>query len=290
MVVRKRKIRRNTFKRGNRQRRQHRIDHIRRILLSTAGLLAFLAFNLVLILAHDWITQTALLPIEEVQVEGVQRLSAETVRRRADIHAGGNILAVNLGVARRRLEAHPWIAGVRVIREIPDRIIIRIREQDCRAVLHLDRQFLVNPDGLIFKERRKGECADVPLVSGLDYADLRIAGRPAGPPLTAAMALLNSLPDPKILGKQTKIQEIRVDQELGLTLFVTRPGTQPPHSTIILGFTPWEKKYQKLSAVQAYLERRDLVPGGPIFNLRTPDRIVISPGTGAATAGSTKEV
>ena len=67
-------------------------------------------------------------------------------------------------------------------------------------------------------------------------------------------------------------------------------NTQPPHSTIILGFTPWEKKYQKLSAVQAYLERRDLVPGGQIFNLRTPDRIVISPGMGATTAGSSKEV
>jgi cell division protein FtsQ len=290
MVVRKRKIRRNTYKRGIRQRRQNRIDRIRRILLSTAGLLAFLAFNLVLIMVHDWITQTDRLPIAAVEVEGMQRLRAETIRRRADIHPDGNILAVNLGAARRRLEAHPWIAEARVIREIPDRIIIRIREHDCRAVLNLERQFLISPDGVIFKERQNGECADVPLISGIDYADLNIAGRPYSAPLAAAMALLDRLPDPKMLGKQNKIQEIRVDPDLGLTLFVSTPPTQPAHSTIILGFTPWEQKYQKLSAVQAYLERRDLVPDGPIFNLRTPERIVISPGTGAATAGSTKEV
>lgn len=290
MVVRKRKIRRNTYKRGIRQRRQNRIDHIRRILLSTTGLLAFLAFTLVLILVHDWITQTALLPIAAVQVEGVQRLRAETIRQQADIHPDGNILAVNLSVARRRLEAQPWIAKARVIREIPDRIIIRIREHDCRAVLNLERQFLISSDGVVFKERQNGECADVPMISGIDYADLNTAGRPSGAPLAAALALLNRLADPKILGKQSKLQEIRVDPDLGLTLFVSTPGSPSAHSTIILGFTPWEQRYQKLSAVQAYLERRDLVPGGQIFNLRTPDRIVISPGMGAATAGSAKEV
>ena len=290
MAVRKRKIRRNVYKRGIRRQRQNRIERIRRVLMSAAGLLSFLAFNLVLILAHDWVTQTGLLPIRQVRVEGAHRLSAENVRRRANIHPEGNILAVNLGAARRRLEAHTWIAEARVIREIPGRIIIRIREHDCRAVLNLERQFLISSAGVVFKERRNRECGDAPLISGLDYADLGIAGRPPRAPLAAAMALLNRLPDPKMLGNRHRIQEIRADPDLGLTLFVAAPGSRPTHSTIILGFNPWEPIDQQLSAVQSYLDRRDLMPGGQIVNLRDPDRIVIGPGAGSAAAGSTKEV
>lgn len=290
MVARKRKVRRNTYKTGVRQRRRTRLERVRRTALAVAGLTAFLVFNLVLILVHDWITQTSLLPIESVQVAGARRLPAAAVRQQAGISADGNILAVNLGTARRRLQAHPWIADARVMREIPDRIIIRIREHECRAVVNLDRQFLISAAGIVFKERQNNECADVPLISGIDYTDLGIADRPSGAPLAAALALLNHRPGPAGLGKQNKIQEIRVDPDLGLTLFVTKPGTPPAHGTIILGFTHWQQKYRNLSAIQSYLDRRGLMPDAQIFNLRDPDRIVISPEAQAATAEPTKEV
>lgn len=290
MAARKRKVRRNVYKRVTRQRRRKGIDRIRRYLRSAAGLLVFLMFNLALILVHDWITQTDLLPIKTVRVEGEHRLSPAAVRQRADIHPDNNILAVNLEAARRRLEAHPWIAAARVIREIPDRIVIRIQEHDCRAVLNLDRQFLISAEGVVFKVREKGECADVPLISGISYADLGVAGRPPRAHLAAAIAFLNRLPNPKKLSKQHQIQEIRVDPDLGLTLFVAARKSRSTPSTIILGFTPWEPKNQQLSAVLSYIDRRDFMSGGQIVNLRDPDRIVIGPATDKANAGSTKEV
>jgi cell division protein FtsQ len=290
MVGRKRKVRRNTYKAGIRQRRQNRRARIRKTVLTVVGLVLFAVFNLGLILAHDWITQTHLLPIETVQVEGAHRLSAAAVRQRAGISAEDNILAVNLGAARRRLQAHPWIADARVIREIPSRIVIRIREHDCRAILNLDRQFLISAAGVVFKERQANECAEVPVISGIGYTDLGLEDQPCGASLAAALALLEPGTEPAPLGDHMKIREIRADPDLGLTLFLTAPGTDPTYRTIILGFADWQHKSQKLSAVQSYLGRRGLMPDAQIFNLRDPDRVVISPGARTTAAEPAKEV
>lgn len=290
MFARKRKIRRNTYKKGKRQGPGTRMTYVRRTATAAGGLTAFLIFNLFLILTHDWITQTYLLPIEAVQVEGAQRLHHDVIRQQAGITTDTNILAVKLGPTRKRLEAHPWIATAQVIREIPDRIIIRIQEHECRAVLDLDPQLLISAEGTVFKERQNNECADVPLISGIAYADLGLAGSPPGPPLAAALAFLNHKPKPAAFTKRHVIQEIKVDPDLGLTLFVQSTGTPLSHRTVILGFTHWQQTYQKLAAVQSYLERQDLMPNARIFNLRDPDRIVISPAAQAVTAGPAKEV
>ncbi len=291
MFRRKRKIRRNAYKSGIRQRRQSRMARLRMTVLTISGLLLFGSLNLTLILVHDWLTQTPLLPIEEVPVEGAQRLSKDSLRRQAGITDQGNILGVNLGKARRRLQAHPWIADAKVIREIPDRIIIRVQEHDCRAVLRIDdREFLISAAGTVFKKRQNGECADVPVISGIDYADLGLADDAPGKAMAAALAVLDPQKGAMPMGSQTRIEEIRADMNLGLTLFVTTPGASPAYRTIILGFADWQQKTRKLTAIQSYLGRRDLMPEAQIFNLLDPDRIVISPAAHAASVVPPKEV
>ncbi len=291
MVGRKRKIRRNIYKSGIRQRRQNRLARLRRTLLAITGLFFFGGFNLALILAHDWLTQTPLIPIEAVQVEGAQRLSADSLRRQAGIAREGNLLGVNLGKARRRLQAHPWIADARVIREIPNRIIIRVQEHDCRAVLRIaEREFLISAAGTVFKKRQDGECADVPVISGIDYADLGLADDAPGKALAAALAVLDPQKGAVPIGPPNRIKEIRADPNLGLTLFVRTPGASPTYRTIILGFADWQQKTRKLSAIQSYLGRRGLMPDAQIFNLLDPDRIVISPAAHAARVVPPKEV
>jgi cell division protein FtsQ len=290
MIARRKKIRRNVYKQGIRQRRHARVARVRRAALIVGGLVFFLVFNVALILAHDWLTQTTLLPIEAVQVEGVHRLGADRVRQQAGIAPGANIMAVNLDQAQKRLEAHPWIAAAQVVREIPDRIRIRIQEHECRAVLNLDRQFLISAEGTVFKQRQGNECQAVPLISGIDYADLGIAGRPCAPSLAAALAFLNHR-SAAAFGKGNPIREIRVDPDLGLTLFVQARGTPRSYRTVILGFTSWQQTYRKYSVVQSYLGQRDLMPNAQIFNLRDLNRIVISPEAQAPSTGpAAKEV
>ncbi|MDJ0722397.1 MAG: FtsQ-type POTRA domain-containing protein [Desulfobacterales bacterium] len=290
MFGRKRKIRRNTYKAGVRQRRRNRHTRLRRTAISLGGLGLFVVFNLALILAHDWLTQTALLPIEAVQVDGAERLTEADVLRRAGIAPDDNILAVNLGAARRRLLAHPWIADASVIRAIPDRIVVRIREHDCRAILNLDRQLLISAAGEIFKVRQADECTEAPVISGIDYADLGGADEAPGPALTAALKLLAPGKAAAVIGDRAHIREIRADPELGLTLFVTNTAGVPTYRTIILGFAHGPEKYRKMTAIRSYLDRRGLMPGAQIFNLRDPDRVVISPAARQAGAAPTKEV
>ncbi len=290
MVDRKRKVRRNTYKAGVRQGRQIRRTRLRRTTLSLGALMLFVAFNLALILAHDWLTQTTLLPIDAVQVEGARRLADTEVLERAGIAPEDNILAVNLGVARRRLLAHPWIADAKVIRQIPGRIVIHVQEHDCRAILNLDRQLLISATGEIFKERQDGECTETPVISGIDYSDLGGAEAPPGPALAAALQLLAPAKRAAAVGGHARIREIRADPELGLTLFVTDTGKAPAYRTIILGFAHWPQKYRKLAAIRSYLDRRGLMPEAQIFNLRDPDRVVISPPARTADAAPTKEV
>ena len=100
-----------------------------------AAVVAFAAVTGFFILIHEIVTQCDYFAAEKVTIEGTQRLTHEQVARQARVRTGDNILSVNLSLARKRLLAHPWIADAEVSREIPSRLIIRVKEHTVLAVV-----------------------------------------------------------------------------------------------------------------------------------------------------------
>ena len=241
---------------------------------------------------HDVITQCDYFKAKSIIIEGEQRLRERQIAKLADVQEKMNLFAINLSAVRKRLLAHPWIADAMVMREIPSRLIIRIKEHVPLAVVDLGRKFLINEKGEIFKIWTAADPADLPLVSGLEMSDLAVYGRieqgATGDssvaeefsedsqnhysPLDAVMHVLR-------LGKQSGsvlpnrlIKNILVDREIGITLHaLTRV------KTISLGYHNYADKYAMLRYIIAYLKRTPRVAAYERIDLNNLNRIVVSP-------------
>jgi cell division protein FtsQ len=285
-----RRKRQNRFKRQRPKKNRHLVSG--GLKLAAAGVGVSL-LSIIFIFCHDVVTQCDALKTKTVAVTGNRRLNREEIWERAGILPGSNILAVNSVAARKRLLAEPWIADAQIRREIPDGFHISIREHRALAVIDLDRKFLLDDAGTIFKEVALREADNLPVVEGLRYADIELrpsaagAGLPAkqinhqsvvdqnpASPFAAVVAVLRlGTPADSVIPNR-HLSRIVVDSETGITL-ETRKGPK----TVKLGFHDYARKYTVLRRLLAYLKQHR--PDGwrelETVDLNNLDRIVVEP-------------
>jgi cell division protein FtsQ len=269
-----------------------------------AGVAGLLATSFLFIFVHDVITQCDYFRAKSLKVEGMQRLSRNQIIETARVKKGMNVLAVNLAMVRKQLLAHPWIAEAEVRREIPAGLYISVQEHSPLAIIDLGRKYLINENGQIFKEWADTDPADLPLVSGLEPADIPVQGRnilaasrhsvkdrkpsrwalPHNNPFEAVVQVL-------MLGKQTRsilpnsnIRQIRVDREIGISIVAFEQM-----KTIVLGYGNYALKFNMLKNILAYGRQRRSFPDFDRIDLNNVNRIVVNP-VGKIPSGDHKEV
>jgi len=167
----------------------------------------------------------------------------------------------------------------------PREISIRIREHDPVAVLYLGRHFLINAQGEIFKELEESDEYLLPVVTGLDYSDLNPVGQPKS---TAYAAVMEALELKQRAQKDIPglvIRQITVDREIGLKLY-----TSGRIQSILLGYSHYPTKYDRLKKIYFYLKREKLFTKVDSLNLVNLDRIVLRPAKELSSAKKEKEV
>jgi cell division protein FtsQ len=287
--------------------RKQRFVFLRRFMIcfyGAAGLAALMATSCLFILTYDIITQCDYFKANRLEIEGMQRLTAKQIVEVARVKKGMNILSANLSMARKRLLAHPWIAEAEVRREIPSGLYIRVREHKPLAIIDLDRKYIMNEQGRIFKEWAESDPDNLPLVSGLQLADIRVQDRTGfdASPHSAGRLNLSSTERPRNLpyeavmqvlrlGKQARgvlsnrnIKQIRVDREIGITL-----ETFKQMKTIVLGYRNFPLKYGMLENILTYGRHRRGFPDFDRIDLNNVNRIVVNP-VSRVPAGDHKEV
>ncbi len=302
----KREKPRKNYRKGA-KRRQH-FAFLRRFMIGfnvVAGLAALIAISCFFILIHDVITQCDYFKAKSLKIEGMQRLTTKQILQQARVREGMNVLAVNLSMVRKRLIAHPWIAAAEVRREIPSGLYIRIKEHSPLAIVNLDRKYIINEQGQIFKKWTASDPDNLPLINGLQLADFSVHGKTTDPfpqrsaqqvkgsqnnhlntrPLEAVMQVL-------ILGKQTrgilpnrKIKQIRVDREIGITLQAFKQI-----KTIVLGYHNYPLKYAMLKNILRYRKQKRNFPDFDRIDLNNINRIVVNPVRLKTPGGDQKEV
>lgn len=244
------------------------------------GLVA--AISVGCVMAHDFLIQCDYFRAEVISVKGCQRLDRETALEQAGVFPGINILSVNLRLARNRLLAHPWVADARVSRELPAGLHIHVKEHTPLAILEIDRRFIVNENGKIFKEYGTSDLMDVPVARGLEYMDIPAMDKPGTEPFQALMAALRMGGRPDSILPNRSVEAIQVDREMGLTLCLSddAPGS---FSTVTLGFDDrvnglgYDVKYKRFQEVVDFLAREGAFLRVSAIDLTDLDRIVIHP-------------
>ena len=270
MLVRS-KIRKNYFKISSSRYRAENAQHFINLLKFTAGIITVVLMSFMFIFGYDLLTQSSYFTVAHIDVKGCDILFPEEVLEQAEISSGLNIFSINLTTTRKCLLAHPWIAEAEVGREIPAGINIRIREHDPLAIIDMDRKFILNKSGEIFKEWQVTDPVNLPIIEGLEFSDLNVDGGSFSQAFNAIMSVLKLGQKDGSAVTNKEIRRIAVDRDIGLTIYVNNNL-----GVVKLGYDNYSQKYRRLKEVQRYFRKNGQSQRVRSIDLNNPDRIVVN--------------
>lgn len=264
-----------------------RFDRMLPALKIVAGVSALIILSVCFVFAYGFFVRSDSLRIADVQVRGNTIIDRAGILRRADIKPGDNILSVNLSVARRRLQAEPWIAEVRINRILPKTIVIDVREHEPMAVMTWGGGFLINRRREVFKRLEPADPASLPAISGVDFNHLDDAGRSTSPVLNAALDVIETVTALEGRMPGVNLKKVVADRDTGLTLYAFDAVDE-----VRLGFDDdkdnYFNKFKRLKLMLNYCrnqkDSRRLAAAG----FEYPDRVVVRTAAGKTYAATGK--
>jgi cell division septal protein FtsQ len=146
---------------------------------------------------------TKIFNVKRIEITGCAHVTNEEVRSLLDLEEGENIFSWDMGIAKKRIAAHPWVKSVRISRNfIPASVKTKIEEYVPVACLRIgDRGYLVSKDGKIFVSTAEP-------FNGLTIkGDERVAfGSEGGRQLLAdGLAVVNAVKDKGVMVKDVSL-------------------------------------------------------------------------------------
>ncbi len=143
--------------------------------------------------------------IREVLVENEGVLDPHLVAQFAGAQVGQNLLAFDLGQARRNLELIPLVRRAEVRRVLPNQLVIRVEERRPVARLQVsspalrDAEFLIDRAGTVLKPLRLTDGRVVqpqirnplPVLTGVALADIQVGRKVTSRAIYQALDLLD---------------------------------------------------------------------------------------------------
>ena len=224
------------------------------------------------IFGYDVLTQSDYFNIKQIDIQGAHRLSKQEISDHAHLKKGINIFSINLPLAEKRLLNHPWISEAEIDLKPPGSIHIKVKEHQPLAFIHLDRMYVINQDGVIFKEKSIVDLLRLPVIRGLNFSDIYISGKSRSRPFQAIMDVLSMGGQLGTTLPNDKIDEIHVDREMGITLYASKS-----QMAIKLGYSAYPRKYARLKKVLSHLNKRNEYGEVRFIDLNNEKRIVMKP-------------
>ena len=117
-----------------------------------------------------------------------------------------------------RISANPWVKSVYVGRELPDRLVLDVRERTPVALVKQAGAFyLMDVDGFVFKKLSKGDEVDLAIVTGVNIGDKAKSAL-----LSEALKLLETLSTADQYGFLGTVSEIHIDEVFGLSILTDK--------------------------------------------------------------------
>ncbi len=201
--------------------------------------------------------------MQQLDLSSDGRLSSAQLREYAAIPEGINLFAVDFDALRETLYDVPLVESVRIRRELPDRLVVRVTERTAAAQIRWKRRttpLLIDPHGVVLPATRSG--AALPLIDGLQMERLQPGDRVDHPGVRHCLNLLAEAEQLQ-LGSQLRMNSFDLRYPDFITVEVNGETSArfPPHS-------PREKLIRLVSVLQLSQERGervrtvDLTPDG----------------------------
>ncbi|HEV3031443.1 MAG TPA: FtsQ-type POTRA domain-containing protein, partial [Polyangia bacterium] len=201
--------------------------------------------------------------LREVRADATLHVSREEIVALAGAELGDRLLAIDTDAVAARVATHPWVASVRVRRQLPSALAIDVVERRAVASALLGTLYLVDEAGRPFKRANLDEADGLPVITGIardQYTLARLATEAAfrealgllalyrvGDELAAARRA-DGVPVP---ATRPALSEVHVDPRAGYSLVLYEGGGE-----ILLGRGDWAGKLARLDEILAALGPR----------------------------------
>lgn len=164
------------------------------------------------------------LPVRMADCEGNRIVPRETILRQAAVPRDVKLVDVDLGAVRERVKRNPYFREVAVVRDLPDRILIRVDERVPVAMLIAEKTLYVDAEGVLMPAIRSEYAFDLPVITGAaSVQECRSGKSIAHPVLREALQIVLAS---QRLGNSVsrRISEIHVQPNGDLLLYTAEYG------------------------------------------------------------------
>ena len=250
------RMNRETFFRPKEKRETRGGERFHRLLKKAvwaASALLFISFLFLLghrVYAH--LLENSSFRVREIEVTGCQKIPRESLLSLASIEGMPNLFTLRLKEIAKRLEAHPWIEGVRVEKAFPNKVRIAVEERKPMAILQLEDLYYVDAKGVVFSRVGEGDGYNYPFLTGLNRQAMEKESNESKRLILSALELLWSVEKERRfpLGD---ISEIHVDKVSGIQCFSKAEGIE-----VWMGWDHFVEKLQRLSLVWDDLQKKQV--------------------------------
>lgn len=107
------------------------------------------------------------LELRQVHIQGASPEAAPAIQAAVALQPGQPITSIDLDAVRAQVEAVGWVESARVVRLLPDTVIVAVREHDRLAVWQTGGQaHVIDGHGQIIQGASAGRYPELPLVVG----------------------------------------------------------------------------------------------------------------------------
>jgi cell division protein FtsQ len=221
--------------------------------------------------AKRYVTTSPRFAIKTVAVEGNVRRTPQDLAREGNIVVGDNVFALDLDQAAREIEKDPWVKSAKVTRKLPGSVVVAITEHEPAALVSIeDKLFLASRDGDVFKEAAPEDPMDLPLVTGVDAADVARDREGVEKSIVKALDVVDEVQKSQIASRYP-VEEVHLESDGTLVVIVGRDAI-----ALHLGRAPFRGKLEQAERVFAELEKRKAEPSIVFLdNENSPERVVV---------------
>jgi cell division protein FtsQ len=220
---------------------------------------------------HRYALTTPRFALKELELVGQKRLTAARIQQLGGLEKGKNLFSLDAEGAERRILEDPWVASVRITRQLPTTLRVELSERDAAAVAAVgDRLYLLTSEGEPFKLVEPGDPIDLPVLTGIEPETLARDRARALERLRGAISLVKDYG--KLASSRIQpIEEVHLAPSGDVSLVIGKDGT-----TLELGAAPFARKLTMAEQVLSEMRRKGRAPGIVFLdNQAHPERVVV---------------
>ena len=200
------------------------------------------------------------LKLDKVYIEGESAEASAAIQRAAQLRPGQAMTSIDLDAVRQRVEGVGWVKSAKVVRLLPNTLIVHVTEHDRLAIWQAGgRNMVIDSHGQVIRGADAGRYPNLPLVVG------------KGAEQAASEVLPLIAQRPRLLTRLealVRVDERRWDLRLKDGSLIQLPATDQEAALIQLDALDQRERLLELGFAR--------------IDLRTPDEVAVRPSAGAA--------